>query len=96
MFGTWAKPKPATPWEVEIDRLMSLQLSAVRPKERKKLYDSVQTIVADKLPIICLASPNLLVGAKKSIGNFQPAILDHATLWECGTAVPEEVSSHRQ
>jgi len=41
----------------------------------------VQTIVADKLPIICLASPNLLVGAKKNIGNFQPAILDHATLW---------------
>jgi len=73
--------KPATTWEAEIDRLMSLQLSTVRPKERKKLYDSVQTIVADKLPIICLASPNLLVGAKKSIGNFQPAILDHATLW---------------
>jgi len=73
--------KPATPWEAEIDRLMSQQLSTVRPKERKKLYDNVQTIVADKLPIICLASPNLLVGAKKNIGNFQPAILDHATLW---------------
>ena len=76
-----AEPQPATPWEAEIDRLMSLQLSTIRPKERKKLYDSVQAIVADKLPIICLASPNLLVGAKKNIGNFQPAILDHATLW---------------
>jgi peptide/nickel transport system substrate-binding protein len=73
--------KPATPWEAEIDRLMSQQLSTIRPKERKKLYDNVQEIVADKLPIICLASPNLLVGAKKNIGNFQPAILDHATLW---------------
>jgi len=76
-----AELKPATPWEAEIDRLMSLQLSTIHPKERKKLYDSVQAIVADKLPIICLASPNLLVGAKKKIGNFQPAILDHATLW---------------
>ncbi|MFL6301012.1 MAG: ABC transporter substrate-binding protein [Terriglobales bacterium] len=76
-----AESKPATPWEAEIDRLMSLQLSTIRPKERKKLYDNVQAIVADKLPIICLASPNQLVGAKKNIGNFQPAILDHATLW---------------
>jgi peptide/nickel transport system substrate-binding protein len=73
--------KPSTPWESEIDRLMNLQLSTIRPKERKRLYDSVQSIVADKLPIICLASPNLLVGAKNKIGNFQPAILDHATLW---------------
>ena len=76
-----AEPKPATPWEAELDRLMSLQLSTIRPNERKKLYDNVQSVVAEKLPIICLASPNLLVGAKKNIGNFQPAILDHATLW---------------
>jgi peptide/nickel transport system substrate-binding protein len=75
------EPKPTTAWEAEMDRLMNLQLSTIRPKERKKLYDNVQAIVADKLPIICLASPNLLVGASKKIGNFQPAILDHATLW---------------
>jgi peptide/nickel transport system substrate-binding protein len=73
--------RPATPWEAQIDHLMEQQLSTIRPKERKKLYDNVQAIVAKQLPIICLASPNLLVGAKKSIGNFQPAILDHATLW---------------
>jgi len=73
--------RPATPWEAQIDHLMEQQLSTARPKERKKLYDNVQTIVAEQLPIICLASPNLLVGAKSNIGNFQPAILDHATLW---------------
>ncbi|HYX68785.1 MAG TPA: ABC transporter substrate-binding protein [Terriglobales bacterium] len=73
--------KPATPWEAEIDRLMNQQLSTLDPKLRKKLYDRVQQIVAEQLPLICLVSPHILVGAKTSIGNFQPAILDHYTLW---------------
>jgi hypothetical protein len=36
--------------------------------------------VVENLPIICLASPHILVGAKKGIANFQPAILEHYTL----------------
>src|SRR5205807_2763366 len=32
-------------------------------------------------PIVCLASPNLLVGAQENIGNFHPAILEHYALW---------------
>jgi len=73
--------KPATPWEEEIDRLMRTQLSTLKVKERKRLYDRVQQLVADNLPLICLVSPNILVAARERIGNFQPAILDHYTLW---------------
>ena len=73
--------KPATPWEAEIDRLMNQQLTTLDPKKRKKLYDRVQEIVAEDLPLICLVSPHILVGAKTDIGNFKPAILDHYVLW---------------
>ncbi len=73
--------QPATPWEAEIDRLMERQLVTLRYAERKRLYDRVQQIVAENLPIIPLASPNLLAGAKRQLGNFQPAILDPYTLW---------------
>jgi hypothetical protein len=31
--------------------------------------------------MIFLASPNVLVGADKSLGNFRPTVLDHHTLW---------------
>lgn len=72
---------PATPWEAEIDSLMKKQLSTLKFKDRKKLYDHVQQIVAEQQPLICLVSPNILVGAKKKVGNFQPAILDHYVLW---------------
>jgi peptide/nickel transport system substrate-binding protein len=73
--------RPATPWEAEIDDLMRRQLIATRYSTRKKLYDRVQEIVAERLPVICLASPHVLVGAKNGLGNFRPAVLDHYTLW---------------
>jgi peptide/nickel transport system substrate-binding protein len=72
---------PATPWEAEMDRLMQQQLVTLDPAKRKRLYDRVQEIVAENLPVICLASPNILVGARDRVGNFQPAILDPYALW---------------
>jgi peptide/nickel transport system substrate-binding protein len=73
--------RPATPWEEEMDRIMRQQLSTLKFTERNRLYGRVQKIMYDNLPLICLASPDILVAAKKNIGNFQPAILDHYTLW---------------
>lgn len=68
--------KPATPWEAKIDQLMNQQQVTLNYTQRKRLYDQVQQIVADELPVICLASPHVLVGAKTRVGNFHPAILE--------------------
>ena len=73
--------KPATPWETEIDSLMEKQLVTLDYRERKRLYDRVQTIVAEQLPFIFLAAPHILVGARADLANFQPSVLDHYTLW---------------
>jgi len=73
--------QPATPWEAEIDELMKRQLTTLKFEDRKRLYDRVQQLVDEHLPLICLASPHILVGAKTRIGNFQPAILEPYTLW---------------
>jgi peptide/nickel transport system substrate-binding protein len=73
--------QPATPWEAEIDGLMRRQLTTLDTGARKRLYDRVQELVAQNLPLIVLASPNVLVGARKGLGNFRPAVLDHHTLW---------------
>lgn len=73
--------KPATAWEQEIDRLMNEQMITLDYNKRKKLYDRVQQIISEQMPFIFLATPNILTGAKGEIGNFQPALLDHYTLW---------------
>jgi len=72
---------PATPWEAEIDRLIEEQMSARTFEQRKRLYDRAQEILAENQPMIFLASPNILAGAKNSIGNFHPAVLEPYVLW---------------
>jgi peptide/nickel transport system substrate-binding protein len=72
---------PATAWEAEIDRLMKQQMSTTVAEERKRLYDRVQELEVQEVPVVFLVSPNLLVGAKDRLRNFRPAILDPHTLW---------------
>jgi peptide/nickel transport system substrate-binding protein len=73
--------KPATQWEAELDHLMEAQMTTPDVAARKKLYDRVQEIVAQNLPFIFLVSPNILVGAQSTVGNFRPAILEPYVLW---------------
>ncbi len=72
---------PATAWEAEIDRLMRRQKSALDPRRRKELTDRIQELVAEQVPFVFLVSPNVLVGARRDLGNFAPAVLGHSTLW---------------
>ena len=76
-----SQPSPATPWEAEIDGLMRKQIVARSFSDRKLMYDRVQELLMDYLPLIPLVSPHVLAGARKDLGNFRPALLDHYTLW---------------
>jgi peptide/nickel transport system substrate-binding protein len=72
---------PGTPWEAEIDALMRRQMTVPGFQERKRLFDRVQKIAAEQLPVIPLVSPHVLAAAQKDIGNFQPAPLEPFALW---------------
>jgi peptide/nickel transport system substrate-binding protein len=72
---------PATPWEAEIDRLMRRQMSVRSYAERKRLYDRVQELLAEYLPLIPLVTPDILSGARSGLANFQPALLEPYVLW---------------
>jgi len=72
---------PSTSWETEMDRLMRAQLTVTSYRQRKKLFDRVQEILAEYQPMIFLASPDVLAGARNTIGNFHPAVLEPYVLW---------------
>jgi len=76
-----SQKEPATTWEAEIDTLMRQQMTELDFSRRKAVYDRVQQIVSRQLPIIPLVSPHVLAAARGRVGNFQPAVLDHHTLW---------------
>jgi peptide/nickel transport system substrate-binding protein len=68
-------------WEDEIDQLMRRQMVTLDVRERKNIYDRVQELVAEYLPVICISSPHVLVGASDRLGNFHPSILRPHALW---------------
>ena len=60
---------------------MAGQVTTRTPEERKRLYDRVQELVAENLPVIPVVSPTSSSAPKRDVGNFRPAILDPHTLW---------------
>ena len=52
------------------------QMYARTFEQRKKAYDRMQEILWEYQPMIFLAGPDILTGARKSVGNFRPAVLE--------------------
>jgi peptide/nickel transport system substrate-binding protein len=77
----WNMSRDSTDWEKEIDRLMRQQMITASYEKRKELYDRVQELVSEHLPIICIASPHILVGASARVQRFQPVVLRPYALW---------------
>ena len=72
---------PQAAWQKEVNRLMQEQMITAEYQKRKSMYDRVQYLVWENLPIICLISPHILVGAKEKVCNFRPAVLGDHILW---------------
>jgi len=92
--------KPATAWESQLDQLMQKQMLELNYKRRKRLYDQAQEIISSNVPFVFLATPDILVAAKKNVANFQPAILEPTALWDVEELYlrpvpPASAGSHR-
>ncbi len=72
---------PATSWEAEIDRLMRRQIVTPEYTARKRLFDRVQELVMANFPVIPLVAPHILAGSRSGLMNFEPAVMEHYTLW---------------
>jgi peptide/nickel transport system substrate-binding protein len=75
------EPKPATPWEAEIDRLLEQGTMVMDPLKRAPYYWRIQEILHDQLPIIETVRQVRYEAWKNTLENFQP------TVW--GTYKPE-------
>lgn len=73
---------PATEWEREIDRLMHRQAATLDHAARKAIFDQVQRIVAEQLPVLQFAAPRIYVALSTRVVNATPALLRPAVvLW---------------
>lgn len=76
-----SEKSPATPWEAEIDREMTLQASAPSMSVRKKAVDRVQQIVADQQPFLYLVYPNTLDAISTRLEGVQPSVIQPGLTW---------------
>jgi len=73
--------KPATAWEVELDRLMRAQSSATTDKKRKADWDKVQQLVADQQPFIYLINKDAMSAISPAVVGSSPSVLDPHAFW---------------
>jgi peptide/nickel transport system substrate-binding protein len=72
---------PATEWEKEIDRLMLEQSSTLDAGKRKALFDDVQRIFAENVPVLYFAAPRLFYGYSKRLHGVVPSVTRPPVLW---------------
>ena len=83
--GTSARRRPATEWEKQIDDLMQQMMSSTDQAERKRVFDQVQKIFAENLPVIYFVAPRMYMGVSSRVGSMSPTILRPQLLWSADT-----------
>ena len=76
---------PATDWERQIDQLMAKQASTLDEGQRKQVFNEVQRIFSEHLPMLHFAAPRVFIGANARLTNLQPALLRPHILWSADT-----------
>lgn len=82
-FHLWnpGQSTPATPWEAEIDRLMTGQLSMTDPDERRRAVVQAQHLLNEHLPVIVFAAPRVTVATSARLTHVAPGLLAPQVLW---------------
>ena len=86
-FHLWnpGQKSPGTNWERQIDELMAKQASTLDEGQRKQLFNEIQRIFSENLPMLHFAAPRVFLGASARLVNLQPALLRPHILWSADT-----------
>ncbi|MCZ2390881.1 MAG: ABC transporter substrate-binding protein [Acidobacteria bacterium] len=79
----WApmQKSPATEWEARLDKLFDEQAAETDAAKRKALFDEIQKIIADEMPVIPLVTRHVASAANIRVGNISPSPMLPYALW---------------
>ncbi len=80
-FWDMGQKSPATDWERRIDELMARQAASPDMGDRKQLFDQVQQIFAEHLPVVYFVAPRVYVATSARVINVTPALTVPQLLW---------------
>jgi peptide/nickel transport system substrate-binding protein len=84
-YWNLSQKTPATEWEKQIDTLMLEQSRTVDPEQRRKLFNEVQRVLAENLPVLYFAAPRLFYGHSTRLTGVVPSVLRPPVLWSADT-----------
>ncbi len=80
-FWNLSQTTPATEWEAEIDRLMREQTSVLDQARRRALFEQVQRIFSEQLPVLYFAAPRIYYAQSARVHGATPSVLRPPVLW---------------
>lgn len=80
-FWHLGQKTPATAWEREIDELMRRQARTADLQERTRLFNEVQRLVAENLPLLNFAAPRVYIATSARLINLHPALTRPQLMW---------------
>jgi len=75
------QPKPETPVEAQIDKLMSENVLTNDLAERKRTWTEMQNLVNEQCFFIWLPTVEYKVPIRNRFGNLHPTVIPHRILW---------------
>ncbi|HKV99084.1 MAG TPA: ABC transporter substrate-binding protein [Vicinamibacterales bacterium] len=82
-FHVWqpGQRKPARPWEATIDDLMQRESTTTNRDEARRLFAEAQKTLADHLPIVYFAAPQVTIAMSSRVRGATPSVLPPLVLW---------------
>ena len=84
---------PTTDWERQIDELMTRQSATVDREERRRLFNDVQRIFAEHLPVMYFAAARVYVASSARMINLYPALTRPEILWSADTIAVRDATT---
>lgn len=75
------QPKPATPAEAQIDRLMDENVGTVDMEVRQRTWRQIQDLVNGETFVMWLPTLKAKLPVRNNFGNVHPTVIPHRILW---------------
>jgi len=72
---------PSSSWEGRIDELMQQQSTTLDRAERRRMFTEMQQQLADHLPALWFAAPEMNVPISQRVGGATPTVIAPLVLW---------------
>jgi peptide/nickel transport system substrate-binding protein len=94
-FWNMGQKGPTTEWERRIDDLIARQAATLDSDERKRLFNDVQRIFAENLPVLYFAAPRVYIATSARLINLHASSTRPQLMWSADTLAVRDANTSK-